>query len=182
MSLRLWIIERYLPPPIRRQMLQQLVRAAADAFGVPPPTMPDAAGHAFVPAFARFTRTAAESLPAGGPQADAVRRRLYDGARGIGRTIRRHAGIRTPEEAVRALRLIYHAIGMDLRTDLATREVMVRRCEFSGHYTPTVCHFVSALDAGLFHGISDRWSVAFDDRITDGAAVCRGRLTEAERP
>ena len=58
----------------------------------------------------------------------------------------------------------------------------MRRCEFSSHYTPAVCHFVSALDAGLFHGITDRWSVAFDLRMTDGAGLCRGRLTDAERP
>jgi hypothetical protein len=182
MSLRLWILERYLPSPIRRQMLHQLLRTTADALGVPTPAMPDAAGPAFVPAFAQFTRTATENLPAGSPQADAARRRLYDGARVIGRTVRRRAGIRTSEEAVSALRLIYRAIGIDLHADLATRQVTVRRCEFSRHYTPAVCHFVSALDAGLFHGISDRWSVAFDDRITDGAVVCRGRFTEAQLP
>jgi len=181
MSLRLWILERYLPAPLERGVLRQLVRTTADAFGVPSPPVADA-GSTFVPAFAQFTRTATEGLVAGSPQADRVRRRLYDGARAIGRSIRRRAAIRTPEEAVRALRLIYRVIGIDLHVDLATRELIVRRCEFSSLYTPAVCHFVSALDAGLVHGISDRWSVAFDDRITDGAAACRGRLTEAELP
>jgi hypothetical protein len=182
MSLRLWFLERHLPAPVRRQMLHQLVRTTADAFGGPVPALPDAAGTSFVPAFAQFTRTAAENLAAGSPKADEVRNRLYQGAREIGRSIRRRAGIRTPDEAVRALRLVYRAIGIDMHTDLATREVVVRRCEFSSHYTPAVCDFVSALDAGLFHGVTDRWSVAFDLRITGGSAVCRARLTEAERP
>ncbi len=181
MSLRLWLLERYLPAPIRRPMLQQLVQTTADAFDGPMPIMPDAEAH-LRPAFAQFTRTAAENSWPGGPRADAVRDRLYRGARAIGRSIRRRAGIRTPDEAVRALRLVYRCIGIDLHASLETREVVVRRCEFSSHYTPAVCHFVSALDAGLFHGITNRWGVAFDLRMTDGAGLCRGRLTDAERP
>jgi len=41
---------------------------------------------------------------------------------------------------------------------------------------------VSALDAGLFHGITGRWGVAFERRITEGATICRARLAEGERP
>jgi predicted ArsR family transcriptional regulator len=110
------------------------------------------------------------------PEGAAVRARLYDGAREIGRSVRRLAGIRTPEEAARALRLIYAAIDIDLRVDVGAGSATVRRCAFSSFYTPAVCRFVSALDAGLFHGVSGAWSVEFADRITEGAGSCLGHL------
>jgi hypothetical protein len=178
MSLRLFLLERHLPFAVRRRMLQQLVQTTADAFGVPQPTMPDVRDGAFVRAYAQFTRTEADRVGVDSSAGAAIRDRLYAGAHGMGRSFRRWAGIRTPTEAVRALRLIYDAIGIELHADLATRTVTVGRCAFSDAYTPAVCHFVSALDAGVFHGVSGTWSVAFTDRITEGAGACHGRLTE----
>ena len=178
MSFRLFLLERRLPVVVRRQMLRRLVRTTADAFGVAEPTLPDVSDAAFVRAYAKFTRAEADRVRDDGPSGAVVRDRLYTGALGLGRLIRKWAGIRTPEEAVRALRLIYRAIGIDLDADLGTRAVTVRRCAFADVYTPAVCHFVSALDAGLFRGVSGSWGVAFTDRITAGAGACRGRLTE----
>jgi hypothetical protein len=83
---------------------------------------------------------------------------------------------------MRALRLIYRAIGIDLDTDLAAGEVTVRRCAFSGVYTPEVCAFVSALDAGIVHGISGNVTAVFTHRLTEGAPNCRARLTVVTAP
>jgi hypothetical protein len=180
MSLRLLLLERHVPAAFRRLMLRRLVQVTADAFGTRPPRIPGDAS--FVQAYAEFTRSESERIAEGDAAGAEVRGRLYAGAEEMGRSIRMWAGVRTPDEAVRALRLVYRAIGIDLHVDLPGGAVAVRRCAFSDIYTPPVCHFVSALDAGLFHGISGRWSVAFDDRITNGAPACRGRLTEAFIP
>ncbi len=183
MSLRLSLMERHVPASIRRRLLRRLVRATADAFGADQPRLPDPCDATFIRAYAHFTRGKADRLRDESAAAAAdVRRRLYTGAHELGRTIRRWAGIRTPGEAVRALRLIYAAIGIELEADLESGMVTVRRCAFSEVYTPAVCDFVSALDAGLFQGVSGGWCVAFNERITAGAAACRARLTEAFIP
>jgi hypothetical protein len=182
MSLRLSLLEHHLPVVVRRALLRRLVRTTAEAFGVPTPTLPDDRDDAFVEAYARFTRAGAERVGPGSAAGAAVRDRLFAGAHGIGKSIRHWAGIRTPAEAVRALRLIYAAIGIDLHAELASRSVTVRRCAFADVYTPDVCRLVSALDAGLFHGISGAWCVVFTDRITDGSDACRGHLTEVSIP
>jgi hypothetical protein len=181
-SLRLSLLEWHLPVAIRRRMLDRLVRMSADAFGVPPPVMPDIRDSAFVGAYARFTRGEVERVGAHGAAAVAVRTRLYNGGRGMGCDIRRRAGVRTPVEAMRALRVIYRAIGIEIDTDLAAGEVTVRRCAFSGVYTPEVCDFVSALDAGIVHGISGNLTVVFTHRMTEGAPTCRARLTVVTAP
>lgn len=178
MSLRLALLERHLPGPIRRRMLQRLVAGTADAFGAPRPTLPDPRDAAFIRAFAEFTRDRAAGLGDDGPATAAARARLYAAALELGRSIRRWAGVRTAEDSARALRLVYDAIGIGLRADLETGAVTVRRCAFSDTYTPSVCHLVSALDAGVFRGVTGAWNVTFVERITDGSATCRGHLAK----
>jgi hypothetical protein len=182
MSVRLFLLERYLPAAIRRRMIGRLVRTTADAFGVPAPAVPTADGLAFVEAYAGFTRREVERVGGDGPASAAIRGRLYEGAREMGRSIRLRAGIRTPEESMRALRLIYRAIGIDLEADLAAHEITVRRCAFSALYSPEACRFVSALDAGIVHGLSGDSTIEFTERITEGAACCRARLTRVAAP
>jgi predicted ArsR family transcriptional regulator len=176
MSVRLFLLERYLPAAIRRRMIDGLVRATAGAFGVPAPAAPSARGSAFVEAYAEFTRREVERVRSDGSAAEAVQHRLYEAAREMGRSVRRHAGIRTPGEAMRALRLLYREIGIDVEADPAAREVIVRRCAFSARYAPEVCRFVSALDAGMVHGLTGDSTIEFAERITEGAACCRARL------
>ncbi len=160
MSLRLLLIERHLPGAIRRRMLRELIRVTADGFRVPLPEIPHGSND----------------------DAEAIRGRLFRGAREMGRTFRRGAGIRTVGEAERALRLIYRAIGIELDADLASGELTVSRCAFSDLYTPDICRFVAALDAGIVEGITAGTTVVFTERITAGAARCRAALVRGARP
>ena len=181
MSLRLWAIERCFPEALRRRVFGELVRLTADAFGVPPPDVRRLQRDGAIDAFARFTRSEAERAIRGPGSSPAIRDRLYRGARALGARARRRLGVHTPSEAGRALRILYHAIDIDLDADLGNREIAVSRCAFSSVYTPEVCVFVSALDAGIVSGLTGGVSLEFTQRMTEGAPMCRARLTGSAR-
>ena len=144
--------------------------------------MPDAERRR-VRAGLRAVHTGAAETAAGGGQeaAAAVRERLYAGAREIGALD--PARGRAFHAARRRFARCAWSTGQSASTssaDPATGEVIVRRCAFSAALHTGGLSFVSALDAGFFHGVSDRWSVAFDDRITDGAPGAAGVSTEVQ--
>lgn len=201
MSVRLFLVERWMPRVWRRWMFSALVRTTAGAFDVAPPDIRGLSMDEAVAVFARFTRREVERVqglsgpvcPAGGgamtascsagaADGNGPRHRLYLGARRMGTAARRAAGIRTRGEATRALRLLYAAIGIDLDADPRSGELTVSRCAFSGTYTPEVCAFISALDAGLADGITGGAALAFTARMTEGAPCCRARLCWRSSP
>ncbi len=114
MSLRLFLLERHVPAPIRRRMFGRLVGLTANAFGVPAPDLSRLRLDEAIERFARFTRDETERTLAVSPSSDECRDRLFDGARELGSSIRRSLGVRGPDEAMRALRLLYAAIGITL--------------------------------------------------------------------
>jgi len=181
MSIRLWAIERCFPEALRRRIFGELVRLTADAFGAPPPDVRRLERDGAMAAFARFTCSEAERAIRTPSSSPAVRDRLYRGARELGTRARRYLGVRTASEAGRALRVLYHAIDIDLDADLGTREIAVSRCAFSSVYTPEVCEFVSALDAGIVSGLTGGMSLEFTQRMTEGAPMCRARLIGSAR-
>lgn len=181
MSIRLWALERCFPEALRRRVFGELVRLTADAFGVPPPDVGRLRQDGAIAAFARFTCSEAERAIRGPGSLPAIRDRLYRGARDLGARARRLLGVRTASEAGRALRILYRAIDIDLDADLGNREITVSRCAFSSVYTPEVCEFVSALDAGVVSGLTGGMSLEFTQRMTEGAPMCRARLTGSAR-
>jgi hypothetical protein len=181
MSLRLFLLERHVPSAMRRRMFDQLVRVTADAFDTPPPHLGRLPSTEGIQRFAEFTRAEAERVLAAAPASSAVSDRLFHGAQEMGALVRRRLGIRRPDEAVRALRLLYAAIGIDLDREPRTGDVVIGRCAFSRVYTPAVCQFVSALDAGIVSGLTGGTAMIFTARITEGAPACRARLVKSAR-
>ena len=94
----------------------------------------------------------------------------------MGEDIRARLGTTRPGEVMRALRLLYDAIGVDFEGDPQTGLVAIRRCAFSDFYSPETCALMSAVDAGIVAGISGGARFVFDERITEGAPCCRARL------
>jgi hypothetical protein len=176
MSLRLVLLERWLPDAIRRAVFRRLARLTAAAFDTAPPDL-DLAPHDAVARFGRFTsEEAARVLAAGPAAASTVRDRLFSGARDLGDAIRRGTAVRTADDAVRALRLLYRAIGIDFEGCAASGDVVISSCAFSRLYTPEVCALVSALDDGVVAGLTGGGRLAFEQRLTEGGSCCRGHL------
>jgi hypothetical protein len=184
MSAQLFVLERWLPGWVRRRMFGELVHLTADAFATNPPRLARLSAPEAIGRFAAFTRNEVERVLATGSAtaSEAVRERLFDRAREMGRSARRRLGIVTAADAFRALRLLYRGIGIDMDADCRTRQITVRRCAFSDTYTPAVCAFISALDAGFVSGITGSATLVFSERITEGAPCCTAQIRGAESP
>jgi len=181
MSVRLFLLERYLPGPIRRRTFRDLVGLTAEAFGVDMPAIDRLPQDEAVAAFARFSRAEVDRALAAGGTSEAIRGELHRRAREMGETVRRRLGIDTREDVIRALRLLYAAIGIEFEEDVQSGDVTIRRCAFSDLYTPVTCAFMSAVDGGLADGLSGGATLVFAERITEGAPCCRARLTWSPR-
>ena len=159
-------------------MFGELVQLTADAFTADAPRLEGLSPRAAVNAFAVFTRGEVERVLAAGStmNPEVVRGRLFERARETGRAVRRRLGIVTPVDAFRALRLLYRGIGIDIDADYRTGRITVRRCAFSNAYTPAVCTFIAALDAGFVSGITGGSTLVFSERITEGGRCCRAQV------
>jgi len=178
-SVRLFLFELHLPAVVRRRMFRDLVGMTAAAFDARAPVVDRLPKERAVAQFARFTRAEADRAIASGDRAETVRGRLHRGACEMGRAARRLLAVSSPSETMRALRLLYGAIGIEFEGDEATGDITIRQCAFSAHYAPATCRFMSALDAGMAEGVSGGSRLLFTSRMTEGAPCCRATL---ERP
>ena len=129
--------------------------------------------------YASFTTRCAEQALADRMDLDVVSRRMWAHAYALGESFRRRLGVRTRADALRAARVAYRMIGIDLRAD-EHGDVTVDRCAFAARYSPQACRLMSALDAGLIAGLTDGGRLAFSERITEGRPRCLARISWQE--
>jgi hypothetical protein len=180
MSLRLAVAQRWLPERTRLRMLDGLARITAEGFDA---QLPDWAGNSFqirLAQYASFTAREAGALVASGNEhaIEATRERLHSGAVALGEMTRRRLGLRCPDDAFAALRLLYHQIGIEMSGG-PTGEMVVGRCFFADHYTQPICQLMAALDQGLVSGLFGGASLEFSERLTGGGRCCRALLQPA---
>jgi hypothetical protein len=101
-----------------------------------------------------------------------IQRRLYDGAYRMGQELRRTFRVASTADALAAARVLYRALGIDLRA-APGGGITVRRCFFSRYYSGPVCQVIASLDEGLFAGLSDGGQLSFTQRITEGSDCCK---------
>jgi hypothetical protein len=166
------------PPPLRKRGLRTLFRVTASAFDAGIPAIDGDSFDESLAEYARFTREEALKLSAPGGRSERVREELFRGGRELGERIRRMCMIRADTEAVSAMEILYGAIGITADSRQGP-PITVRSCYFSGAYSPEVCAVMSALDAGIFAGLSRGGKLSFRGRITDGSACCTGDIAAA---
>lgn len=171
MSLRLRVAEQYLPAVVRRRGLGALMRRTARAFAADAPDIARLPMDEALRRFARFTREQADRVAASPEEAARARDRLRREARDFGAGLRRRLGVTSRRDAMRAARVLYRAMGVDLRASLAG-SIVVRSCSFSSTYTCGTCALMAAMDEGLFAGLAGEGRLEFTARITEGAACC----------
>jgi hypothetical protein len=173
------LLRLHVPLPVKHRVLDELFAATADAFAV---ACPATGGRPFderLRRYAEFTRSEAERAVAGGHDLPALERRLFALAERLGARLRTDLGVAGTAEVMAVGRSLYRVIGIDLRgTDQG--DVTVSQCFFSRYYSPAVCRVISALDAGLFAGLSDGGSFVFSQRITEGYSCCLAAFTPKE--
>jgi hypothetical protein len=175
-SLRLRIAELYVPKWVARSAVRRLFGATGAAFGRDPVALNGLDHRALLERYASFTATSAEAALADQEDLDALSRRLWDAANVLGRSVRRGFGVRTREDALRAARVVYRMIGIDLRAD-PHGDVVVDRCSFAAWYSPQVCGAMSSLDAGMIAGLTGGGRLTFTERITEGSPQCLARIS-----
>lgn len=83
-----------------------------------------------------------------------------------------------PRDIERAARVLYKVLGIDIQITISggQGEMRVMRCSLSSHYTQDTCSVLSAMDAGMFHGLSPRIELHFIESITSGKEECLASL------
>jgi hypothetical protein len=164
-----------LPAFIREQIVAELSEATADAFECPAPARHNLSYDECLRSYALFTsEQAAEALQTG-RDIPAIKAHLYQNAYSLGGKLRRWFGVDTVEEAMKLGQILYRAIGVEMQGD-TQGDVTVKRCYFSQFYSGPVCDLISALDDGVFSGLSGGARLVFSERLTEGKECCRARL------
>jgi hypothetical protein len=169
-----------LPAPVRRKILAELFVATADAFGRPAPSLGHLPCDGCLRAYALFTSEQAKQVLQARQDVSELKVRLYQNAFPLGRKVRKWLGVGTVAEVMAVGRTLYRAIGVDMQGD-AQGNMTVLRCTYSQFYSPAVCGLISALDDGIFSGLSGGDRLVFTERLTEGRGCCRATLQPATR-
>ena len=178
MNLRLALAELYLPSPLRRAGLNELAAAAATAYECRRPQWRRRRYPDRLEEFVYFTASQAAMASARG-RGEAAKDRLRQEAEEVGRRLRRRLGVGSHDEALRALRLLYRQIGIELLTPGCAR-IEMTSCLFSRLYDPVTCRIMSAMDEGIVAGLTGGWQLRFEARLTEGARSCAASLARPE--
>lgn len=174
MSLPLLALELHLPEWVARSALLRLFAETASAFGCESPDVRGLSHRKLLDRYVAFSAAWAERTLA--RDADVVSERMWKSAYAMGASLRERLGVHTRSDEVRAARLAYRMIGIDLRADERGR-VVVHRCSFAERYSPAVCRVMSSLDAGLIAGLTRGGALTFSYRITEGMPRCLARIS-----
>jgi hypothetical protein len=174
------ILPQNLPDFIREEILTELFQATADAFECLVPALDHLSYEECLRTYALFTREQAEKALQSGRDVAAIKTELYQNAYPLGRKLRKWFGVDSMQEVMALAQILYRAIGVEIRGD-TQGDVTVTHCYFSQFYSGPVCDLISALDNGLFSGLSEGGRLTFSERLTEGAACCRARLEAGRR-
>jgi len=175
MNILLKILPHNLPVFIREEILAELFEATADAFECPAPALDHLSYDECLRTYALFTREQAEKAIQAGRDVAAIKIKLYQNAYPLGRKLRKWFGVDTMEEVMELGQILYRAIGVEFQGD-TQGDVIVKRCYFSQFYSGPVCDLISALDDGVFSGLSGGGRLTFSERLTEGRECCRAKL------
>lgn len=179
MGLLLTISKRYVPLPVRKHELERLFKATAGAFECAVPSTKGLNYLKRLDLYARFTREEAEKALRTCREAE-VRSRLFENARRMGQYYQKIFRTTGMEEVMQAGELIYRLIEINFQGE-AGGQIVIKECFFSRYYSNRVCRLISALDEGLFAGLSGGRRLSFSQRISEGRSTCRAHLQEPER-
>jgi hypothetical protein len=175
MSLLLEILPHNLPAFIRKEILAALFEATADAFECPAPAHDHLSYDECLRTYALFTREQAEKALQAGRDIPVLKAQLYQNAYRLGGKLRKWFAVDRMEEVMEFGQILYRAIGVEVQGE-PQGDVTVKRCYFSQFYSWPVCDLISALDDGVFSGLSGGGRLAFSQRLTEGRECCRARL------
>ena len=178
MGLLVGALQIYMPDFVKKMTLMQLFKSTAAAFEAEVPPLAGLDSEECLAQYARFAQTQAEQRLRDGREIAALEQRLYRNAVEMGQMHRKLLRLNTVQDVMDIGRVLYRILDIDLRGD-ARGEIVISRCYFSRFYSAEVCRLMSAMDRGLFAGLSNGGELAFTSRITDGQPCCRAHFAWA---
>jgi hypothetical protein len=175
MGLLVSVLGIYMPEYIKKSALTQLFNFTAAAFEAKVPPLAGLDSQEVLAAYGLFTRDHAEQRLRDASAGEAVKQCLYRSAVEMGRRYEKWLRPRTVQDVMAIGRVFYRILAIDFQGD-ARGEVVIDRCYFSRFYSCEVCRFMSAMDAGLFAGLSKGGELMFTSRITEGHPCCRAHF------
>lgn len=169
------LLPHQLPAFVRKGILAELSAATAEAFASPAPALAPLSCDECLQSYARFTSAQAEKALQSGFDLSVVKARLYRDAYPLGARLRSWFGVATTVDVIALGQILYRAIGVEMQGD-PRGNVTVQRCYYSQFYSAAVCDLISALDDGVFAGLSGGSRLSFSQRLTEGYPCCRARL------
>jgi hypothetical protein len=176
MNLFLKILEWQVPTFIKKKKLEELFACTAAALECDAPSLRGLAYDECLREYALFTKRAVKESIEQGRDLRMVKDRLYQNAYQIGEELAKTFHITTMEDVMRMGRILYRTLAIDFR-GTAQGEVTITQCYFSKFYSPQICQVISALDAGVFAGMSGGARLTFTQRITESSDRCRACLS-----
>jgi hypothetical protein len=175
MNLLLKILEWHIPTFIKKKKLEELFACTAAALECDAPSLRGVAYDECLRAYGLFTQREIEEAIEQGRDVRIVKDRLYQNAYQIGQELAKTFHLTTTEDVMGMGRILYRALAIDFH-GTAQGKVTITQCYFSKFYSPQICHVMSALDAGVFAGMSGGARLTFTQRITEGGNCCRACL------
>ena len=169
------LLPQNLPVFIRAEILAELFEATADAFACPVPTLDHLSNDERLLTYALFTREHAEKALQSGRDVADIKTQLYRNAYPLGAKLSKWPGVDTMKDVLELGQILYRAIGVEIQGD-SQGNLTVKRCYFSQFYSGPVCDLISALDDGVFSGLSGGGRLVFSERLTEGRQCCRAKL------
>ena len=86
------------------------------------------------------------------------------------------------EELGRAAAILYRTLGIDFTLEAQEGGGMmmrVHRCALADRYSEEACEILSAADEGVVAGLSPKFRMRFEQRMTGGRSCCLARIWEA---
>lgn len=179
MRLLLKILPHDLPAFIRHEIISVLLEATANAFGCQAPSLDHLSYAECLRNYAMFTREQAKKAIQSGSDLQAIKNHLYQNTYPLGENLLKWFGSDTMEEVMELGQVLYRAIGVEMQGD-SDGNVTVKGCYFSQFYSSSVCDLISALDDGVFSGLSGSGRLAFSERLTEGRSHCLAKLHKQE--
>jgi hypothetical protein len=175
MYLLLRIFHSFIPSILKKKGLEELFICTAAAFNQNPPALKGISYNKSLSMYAQFTKDEVEKYILGGGDLLNLQKELNKHAVIFGQKLRKLFSIRTYKKTLYVFGQLYSFIGIDLKFS-GNEELSVKKCFFSNYYTPQVCAIVSAIDSGVFEGLSGECRIEFRQRITEGQECCNASI------
>lgn len=180
MSLLVSVLGLHTPEFVKKRVLMQLFQATAAGFELQVPPLGTLDSKECLAQYARFVQVHAGQQLRDRNEVSSLTQRLYRNAMEMARLPNKWLHLRTLQDVMATARVLYRILKIDLQGD-EQGEVVIQRCYFSAYYSAEVCRLMSAMDRGLFAGLSNGGELTFSSRITEGQPYCLAHFSSPHK-